>query len=475
MEAIRRGGDNLAGTNVAPAGARVLATFNDGRPALTVHRVGRGRVYYLAFHMKLSDAKRVMNVLAERCGARPDIKASSGNYTEALSFGENGHYVWYFANWGGGTSAVTASPGRISKSMPPGRYRVYDVLAREAVPAPSGNALWTMNGLKKGLRFDVPSLEPRVFVLQHELQAPVSVASVPQAQKQVLEKLWRPGPPGKHKVLISLGGWEMVSPFVDLPSALELLGRHGFQFVRCESRIGDEVTLWDELNGKKTARLSDFDIVMITNRYGLVRTPDSEAKTLRTYLEGGGSAFICGNADHNLRFHGSNWRGMNPLIDYLGIQILDEHVRQPRTNLHGFPFHATVTPKGPHDVLAAVKSIQMADCATLRLLPWSEAVPLALTADDAVRSIAPWQSNSQRKGGDLPVMAAVENGKGRVIVCGGSTWLRPDMLAEADNAQLLVNMFRWMVGDKPRPESKERLNRVLQPYVDAVRREGCWD
>ena len=50
----------------------------------------------------------------------------------------------------------------------------------------------------------------------------------------------------------------------------------------------------------------------------------------------------------------------------------------------------------------------------------------------------------RRAAPNAPVAVALEHGKGRVVVIGSDTWLRPDELELGDNKRLLVNILRWL-------------------------------
>ena len=42
------------------------------------------------------------------------------------------------------------------------------------------------------------------------------------------------------------------------------------------------------------------------------------------------------------------------------------------------------------------------------------------------------------------VAVAVGEGRGRVVVVGSDTWLRPDELALGDNRRFLLNIAQWL-------------------------------
>lgn len=54
----------------------------------------------------------------------------------------------------------------------------------------------------------------------------------------------------------------------------------------------------------------------------------------------------------------------------------------------------------------------------------------------------PWGERSPAP--KASVAAALEYGKGRVVVVDADTWLRPDELQLGDNKRLLVNILNWL-------------------------------
>ena len=61
----------------------------------------------------------------------------------------------------------------------------------------------------------------------------------------------------------------------------------------------------------------------------------------------------------------------------------------------------------------------------------------------------------------LPVLLALEYGKGRIVIIGDAKWLQPQPLAEADNARLLLNIFNWLAHKKPAKVSNQQLKKEV--------------
>jgi hypothetical protein len=69
----------------------------------------------------------------------------------------------------------------------------------------------------------------------------------------------------------------------------------------------------------------------------------------------------------------------------------------------------------------------------------------------------------------VPVMAALEYGKGRVVYISDYWWLRPFNLEKADNAQLFFNIINWLAGKPIKSLDKEKQENAL--YITAGKLE----
>jgi hypothetical protein len=54
------------------------------------------------------------------------------------------------------------------------------------------------------------------------------------------------------------------------------------------------------------------------------------------------------------------------------------------------------------------------------------------------------RSNASSSPAGRPFLLAFEFGKGRVVAMGDASWLSPEWLVKADNAQLMLNVFNWL-------------------------------
>ena len=60
-----------------------------------------------------------------------------------------------------------------------------------------------------------------------------------------------------------------------------------------------------------------------------------------------------------------------------------------------------------------------------------------------------------------PLMVAASFGKGRVLAMGDASWLNGYNLQQADNAQLLLNIFNWLVTGKTAKQDRGKLKAIL--------------
>ena len=134
---------------------------------------------------------------------------------------------------------------------------------------------------------------------------------------------------------------------------------------------------------------------------------------------------------------------------------------QPALRLAGLPAYAQKTPQiAPHEITRGVRALQSKGMASLRLAD-EKLKPLITSDADSYRLVSRWQREDK---GNLPVMVALERGKGRVVIMGDGQWMLPDYLPLADNARLFANITSWLTNGRAKPLDAETIRDVLKRF-----------
>lgn len=442
-ESRKRVFDSSFGTKISLNGAASLAEFTDGTPAITVHRHGKGHVYYFACNLPFIKLKSVLSSIFVSHGLKCQVELRytdgvSADYIESHVIGSRDRFVFYLNNFGGGERNVAAG----IPSVDSGNYRITDIR--------SGKVLYEDIGfqeIRRGLGLTASSQDPVTWLFEkHGTGDRVKIKPL-SAEHQRFLGMWNASPRSKDKILFHSLNRAALDPFRML-TGKSLLEASGFEInyaldLPGKAGKGKIESYHDE---KNISSLSDFSIYVL----GAPRLRDANAiKEIRDYVENGGSLLLSASADIGYFGWYSNKHHRGQLFDVFGLKcshvnFVDEHMND------GFSpancLFANITPG--HQITRGVAKVQLAEASTI-----------STTSPDQQVLI---RSNTTSIPANSPFLVAMEFGKGRVVAMGDSLWLQPEWLGKEDNAQLMLNIFNWLARRDssivPRDELRSRVN-----------------
>ena len=116
------------------------------------------------------------------------------------------------------------------------------------------------------------------------------------------------------------------------------------------------------------------------------------------------------------------------------------NIYDPANCILGEPLYVGLTDPPKHPITEGVELFQTTG---IRPLYVANPAATALFASGPKAEVMNlW--GERRPAPNAPVAVALEHGKGRVVVIGSDTWLRPDELELGDNKRLLINILDWL-------------------------------
>jgi ABC-type uncharacterized transport system involved in gliding motility auxiliary subunit len=176
-----------------------------------------------------------------------------------------------------------------------------------------------------------------------------------------------------------------------------------------------------------------------------------EVNRLKRYLEGGGNLFWLIDSE--------SLRGMEAIAEYLGLELLDGVVVDPRAGSMGMPAaFALATPADPHAITEHSSMISLFPYArriaaehesAFRFAPLVQAAPQGWLETSGLGN-ARFDPNRDVRG-PIVVAGALEREVGdkkqRIVVVGSGHFLANQYLGNGGNLDLGVNMMNWLAGD----------------------------
>jgi len=406
--------------NITSAGAETLARFDDGSPVITVNRHGKGKVYYFAGKLPFIELKKVMAAILKDNGIMPQTRIESrdgspANYVESHVIGTQNRYIWYVNNFGGGERKLKIA----WPTAPEGEFTLSDIKTCKVL-----NKNLDAQKLRQGIEITAAGQDPVTLLLERNgMVTPLALKPLPTAQQRVLA-MWRPSPKSTTKILFNSCARDEIDPFRML-TGKKLLEDAGFEigYAKTLPQKGLIKTYFDRT---ETQPLTNFKIYVLP---GTRATTQENAECIAEYVRNGGSVFITATANFGYFNWMSNWHRRN-LFAAFGIKGTDNNFQDGQNYTFTPYFCSFANIKSGHPITAGVKKIQLAGA--------SEIQPTAADQEVLIRS------NPSSKPANAPFLMAYEFGKGRVVVAGDAQWLEPEWLSQADNAQLMLNIFNWL-------------------------------
>ncbi len=363
-------------------------------------------------------------------------------YVERHLFTRNGKTVIYLHNWGAPGKARVLVPG-----LPAADYRVRDV--------ETGRELLAGNLREKGLTLLIRSQSPHILLVEPTDSTPVPMAKLSPAHDAFMQRIWRKSPVHTTKVLMYTRGQRNAdkrsNQHVLMPTLPLLLDAEDMQVDVTYKPLREQVRIWDYCANLRDAKLSDYRVLFIPSPIDMSgRFGKDELRVIRNYVAAGGGLFVCGL--NNYGIHMSS-RVASSAVKVFGLSIPSVSLINKNACIMGDPrfmtFDADSFADG-HPVLAHVNAFQSMGSTMVRAdHPLGKPLPL-ITAD--------------LKGSKVPILLAMNYGKGRILVMGESSWMWPEWLKKADNAQLAVNIFRWLARENPQPIDTRKVKDAISLF-----------
>lgn len=465
--------DGTYGKVMTTTTARAIATYEDGSSAIACRKIGRGAVYTFGCELDMPSLRPFLESLSAIVGVtkpllvRPVAQASpdaSGHadrvsasppFLEARCYGRGGRYLWYLNNWGAGAPEVRVSPGKGLSLGGVYRLRASESPGRDFHPF--GKGTFSLADLQQGIRVKLPSHEPLLLLLETSNLPATPVPGLAPKQRDLLKRIWNVEARERPlKVLFADYGRQSREK---LPSAMELLDASGFQVDGGKGPLGQTVNRLTD-KGPMPCPLSDYRVVVYGSPMQKEIT-ESEVDTLKKFVEDGGGLLICGNYYRNPHGHYTNWY-LTRLSDAFGIHINEDAVCSDSSNELREPRFVVFTNTSDHPVTRGVRSFHTRGMASLTLDLKGKAVALVTSGKDDCRILGRYSKESTP---NAIVAAAAEAGKGRVVVLGDASWMEPDLLAEGDDGQLLLNVFAWLAAEDASKATNADRRMILGKYV----------
>ena len=421
------------GEKIALDGAEAIGSYSDGSPAVTVKKVGAGRICYVAARLDLFAASSLISKLGSEAGLSRPVEVVCGEngefpYLETKLAGTPDRFLLYLTNWGGTTRKVTVKVADKAFLRHPLRMRNLKEWVRGGKRALDG----AEKNLKEGMSVTLESQSPVVLLFERADQPPMKISVPSEKRLKLLDdvKSLAKNPTdsaAERKVLFltALDSEDKDFGIDYFPVLSQMLRQQGFAPISLSPR---------QLTPEK---LRECAMVVLAEECALIynRLVNSGFPAmLKNYIKEGGSLLLL--CSSNPYRPNSNRSILLSRILSPEFKIVQESIcENPRSCEFGDPLQIRATDLTDHPLNSNVKSLQFFVTSAFRLNgPGWRAV--VRSAPDDLRQ------KSQ------PVVAAGEFGKGRVVVAGDSLWLAPVRVESDDNLQFLQNVIDWL-GHRP--------------------------
>jgi len=430
--------DSSYGVKLQLNGAEKLAVFDDGSPAITVNKYGKGWVYYFACNLPFLPLKKSISSILTKHGIQQQTEIVSldgvpADYIESHIIGSKDNFVWYLNNFGGGNRKLKIS----WPNAPAGVFKLTNIKTGEIL-----NKTLNKQMLKDGIVITAPSQDPVTLLIERKGSGKKAIRLnlLPTANKRFLN-IWRQSPKGEVKVLFNTCARDQMDPFRML-TGKKLLEDNGFE-ISYAMDFPKDGYIKSYLKEVEKKPLSEFNIYTLL---GTRWINTKQAKEISNYVKNGGSMLLSAAAHVGYFGWQSNhtrkkiFKAFNMKCSYINFKDEQKNVFSP-----SFCTFSNIS-KG-HPVTVGVEKIQL-----------MEASVIDITNKDQNILI---KSNATSIPSEKPFLVAMKFGKGRVVVMGDAMWLQPEWLDKADNAQLMLNIFNWLAHKKTKIIPREILNSTV--------------
>lgn len=442
------------GERIALNGAEAIATYSDGTPAITLKKVGRGQICYVAPRLDLFSASALIARLGAGAGLTRPVEtgcAANGEfpYIETKLAGTPECFLLYLTNWGGTTHKLSVRLTDKAFLGAPLRMRNIKEWARGGKHCVDG----AEKLLKNGLDVTLESQSPVVLLFERADREPMTIAAPSAERVKLLSDLRalakNPEGAAKRKALFltALDSEDKDYGIDYFPVLSQMLRKQGFTPWSLAPRQVTEETL------------RECSMVILAEECALIYSRLVNGKfpeLLRNYIrEGGSLLLLCSSNPYRPNSNRSILLSRILTPEFKIVQ--DGICENPHSCGFGDPLQIRASNLGDHPLTSNVKEIQFFVTSAFHL------------------GRPEWKAVVRASGEDLrqknrAVVAAGEFGKGRIVVAGDSLWLSPVRVEAADNLQFLQNVIDWLGGNQLSRCSKESLIKELTASSERLKK-----
>ena len=428
------------GVRIAPDGAKVLYSYPDGSPAVTIHRTGKGKILYIAPRLEM-DA--IQEILKDRL-PKPEIQIVSSNrqekpYIEAKIAGNAERSVLYLHNWGGTDHELTVTiPQKFAD------YRIRPIRGEFTRIAPHVFQIKAEASAPSILLLESPGCEPKRFL------------TVSPEHKRILKRLTELDRDGNGKrpsvlFLAPIGRTRKTVGRPMFPMLTDALDQLGY-----ETKALDYSQWTPQALARHKMLFLAEDHSICYNRVFAKGSPFRD--NVLEYVKNGGSLFL-------VVYTGITTNAQARLIREFGTPLgasisWGSIAYDPKHCGFGDPLQIRSHTISSHEIGRGIRNVQLYVNRPMSLKKNSPLVPVVLT-----------NPGDERQPGKA-VIAAGTYGKGRIVLCSDLMWLQPFRIEKDDNARCLMNVLEWLLRKEISAKTKENFRKDLFITMEKLETEN---
>lgn len=405
--------DKTFGRELIPGSAKPYLNYADGRPAVTVNRHGKGKVYVVGANFDYKVLEKLLTGLGDEVKLRRFLRLAPAGKSFLPEFvdlkcwtAKNGSRLVYALNYDVSGSAKLHIPG-----LAKGNFRMRNVENARTIPAPSGREFWTAEELNAGIPMRLGQFSPVVILLEPAGLAPREFKGIAPTRLAMLNRLWVKPPEIAGGPKIGFTPLDVMNPtHGTFPTALQLVADNGFNIEHLP----------------EDSRFRNVDVVMYSHPRLECRNPDD----LLEFVRNGGGLMMMGSGALTYHVLSSNRKIMRAFgleQGYIPAALYNRKPNLPEEDC--LNVRCEIVPG--HPVTEHVKEFVTANAGILTRIPKNAKVLLRAPKDDP--------SYPGR-----PVAVAFVYGKGRVIYMSDYWFVRPLHINRGDDAQFFLNAMNWL-------------------------------
>ena len=428
----------------------VIARDMAGNPAIVATPHGKGRVYYVGATLDALTMNLLLNrILDSHLLARDFRVALEGKrnmYIESHVFRGQGKQVWLFTNWNGVAETFTATLGKV----PDASVVIRNIANGDFVKSPDGDNEWTEDEAAAGLDLMVEPSGTLVLLVEDAGSELRQLEFLSPRHRKLVADLFDHNIGGRERALYM---FESGMNFIRSPAVNALLRIRDYE-IHDQLSYHPDYPVWDG-KSKRLARLADYGMVIFVAPYAGGDIRDKKTfphveKDLLAYVAEGGNLLFCGRPSGFVFCRPGNYNfgdfdgKFNVDLAFAGLAGTEFFFDDP--------MYVVVKQFEDHVLTQGVKSFYCSALSSLRILE---------QANPVVTSVQPLMRTNfvagDRQINDAVVAAAIEYGKGKIVVVNGCRWMESQEMKLGDNAHFFLNILSWFEGKAPEIMDKAKL------------------